>query len=291
MLCWCWQAKVSGAGVGPINSKQATSRVPADGCLQSAGRQRGVDLLWSLWQSVPMCAQLQVPLVLQARPMVCNRHMTIARRYLGSRVCNVPRERLAALRVPPGARICTACLTARFDVTPSLIREALRQSSEQGLVIHNRCEGDHAIHLAEEHSQDISAQRKALELTALNNVRVRTEGPDLGAPHTPSTEALQSSPSATTFHTALQFSRSSLYGYLLEARGAFTQPLDRPVGACPLVSSVDVPGDRRDFSNPRISLLSYQVYVETDRATRDRPSAVASWSAEEVVAERIRSPS
>jgi len=216
--------------------------------------------------------------------------MVIAHRQLDRRVYDVLRKRSVALNTTTDARIDIASLAVGFEVMSSSIREAVRQSSEQSPVIRNRCEGDHAIHLAEKDCHDISAQYKALEPKALDNARVRADGPDSDTPHTPSTEALQSRPIASAFQTASAPVTLTLQGCLSEAEEPLALQHARSGTVCRLRPSADMLSDRCDSFGPQISRLSYRVRATNDQSTRTRDLRGASWSDKEVITERTRNP-
>ena len=77
------------------------------------------------------------------------------------------RADLLAGRVEPGAKLRLAALGSRFDVSLSVVREALTRLSEQGLVVANPNRGFSVVELSSEDLIDLTRTRVDIETLAV----------------------------------------------------------------------------------------------------------------------------
>ncbi len=93
--------------------------------------------------------------------------MTVAVGTRTSTVYETLRADLLAGRVEPGAKLRLAALGSRFDVSLSVVREALTRLSEQGLVVANPNRGFSVVELSPEDLVDLTRTRIDIETLAV----------------------------------------------------------------------------------------------------------------------------
>jgi DNA-binding GntR family transcriptional regulator len=84
-----------------------------------------------------------------------------------SSVYETLRADLLAGRIEPGSKLRLAALGSRFDVSLSVVREALTRLSEQGLVVANPNRGFSAVSLSREDLVDLTRTRVDIETLAV----------------------------------------------------------------------------------------------------------------------------
>lgn len=93
--------------------------------------------------------------------------MTVAEGTRTSSVYETLRADLLAGRVEPGAKLRLAALGSRFEVSLSVVREALTRLSEQGLVVANPNRGFSVVSLSPEDLIDLTRTRIDIETLAV----------------------------------------------------------------------------------------------------------------------------
>jgi DNA-binding GntR family transcriptional regulator len=95
------------------------------------------------------------------------RVVTTAEGTRTSGVFEMLRADLLAGRVEPGSKLRLAALGSRFDVSLSVVREALTRLSEQGLVVANPNRGFSVVELSPEDLVDLTRTRIDIETLAV----------------------------------------------------------------------------------------------------------------------------